>query len=107
MKHYILIVASLLTLFSCKEKVSEPPDERETMLYILRDMVLIESHISLLKEADRDSVKARLSEELLSTYDWNSTQLEDFKTYLSENPEVSLELHDEVRSELKKLEAEL
>lgn len=107
MKYHILIVSSLLTLFSCEEKVSEPPAEKEIMLYILRDMVLIESHISLLKEADRDSVKTELSGELLSTYDWNANQLDEFKTYLSENPEVSLELHDEVRSELKKLEAEL
>jgi len=77
------------------------------MLFVLRDMMLIESYISLLKEEDRDSVKTELSKDLLSNYGWNESQLKDFKMYLSNNPEVSLEMHDEVRTEIKKLEAEL
>ncbi len=104
---YFVVLFCLFAFFSCREEPVKPPAEKETMLYILRDMMLIESYISILKEADRDSVKTELSKDLLSNYDWNESQLEDFKMYLSKNPEVSLEMHDEVRTEIKKLEAEL
>lgn len=106
MKHF-LVMAFLVLIFSCKEEVKDPPADRETMLFILRDMVLIEASVSLLKQDERDSVKTELKKELFSSYGWSESQLEELKTYLSENPEMSLELHDEVRTEIKRLEAEL
>jgi len=104
---YPIFLFCLLIVFSCRKEPIGPPAEKETMLFVLRDMMLIESYISLLKEEDRDSVKTELSKDLLSNYGWNESQLKDFKMYLSNNPEVSLEMHDEVRTEIKKLEAEL
>jgi hypothetical protein len=70
-------------------------------------MIIIEAQVSLLKDEIKDSVKLEQKNKLLSRYQWDAKQLEAFREYLATHPEISLELHDEVRSELKLLEGEL
>ncbi len=104
---YILIIISFFVVFACEKEVIEPPATRDNMLFVLRDMILIESQISLLKDEVKDSVKLELKNQLLEQYNWDDAQLETFKAYLANHPDISLELHDEVRSELKQLEGAL
>ncbi|NBB88902.1 MAG: hypothetical protein GVX96_03820 [Bacteroidetes bacterium] len=104
---YAILICCLFMLFGCAEEENEPPTDEKTMLFVLRDMMLIESRVSLLKDEVRDSVKSELNVVLLQQYNWTEEDLEAFETYLSQHPELSVKLHDQVRSELKKLENEL
>jgi len=92
-------------LFSCesKEEVAPPADE-ETMLFLLRDMIIAEAYLSLLKQDKRDSMRSELRLALKNEYDSTQVNWDELENYLEQNQEKSLELHDQVRTEIKKLE---
>lgn len=104
---YIPILALLFFALACKEQKISAPSDRETMVMVLRDMMIIESQVSMQKEEVRDSVKMELQSALKAEYNWTESDLDQFAAYLSQHPEESLELHDEVRLEVKELEKEL
>ncbi len=104
---WIPVCIILLFGLACEDQKVSAPADRETMVLVLRDMMIIESQLSMEKEEARDSVKRVLQSELKAEYSWTERDLERFEVYLSKYPEESLELHDEVRLALKGLEAEL
>ena len=101
----MVVLLLLSIIFSCekKEKIVPPADE-ETMLFVIRDMIITEAYLSLLKEEERDSVKSELNLALKREYDSTEVNWDEIKNYLEQNPDKSLELHDKVRSEIKNLE---
>lgn len=105
MRSILLVLFSLALLFSCtSEKEVGPPADEETMLFLLRDMIIAEAYLSLLKQGKRDSMKSELKLALKNEYDSTEVNWDEIEKYLEQNQEKSLELHDQVRTEIKKLE---
>lgn len=113
LKHYLLILLSILALFSCSESFSgypEPKDiiPRDTMVILLKDLTMIEAHVqNKLNSVDQYQRTMILSgNDVLKKYGVSRDRLDRSMDYYGSHQEILSGIYTEILDSLN-LEASM